>query len=104
MNKTEFNKLRWKYFWQQKAKEISQALLLILISSIIFGGVIGIILFIDWITSLNLIILLIIKQILGGIFLIGGGGFCIICICVGIVSWLRDNMKKAEARARKELK
>ena len=117
MNKEEaVNKLTWKYFWQQKIKEIS--LFLIVVVSIIFipyilghnigdnmdigcgtngSGEIGECHYlVQWIEGLAYIFL---------------GGCCIV-FCLFILAmiydlledWIKSNWNRAEERAKKELK
>ena len=109
MNKQErFNKLRWKYFWKQKFKEIGKVITIIM--AIAGGGFflpyfIGKVMYLlfpealtmtdlssFWITGFMVIMFI---CVIGGV---------IFKIIEGIIHWLKNNMKEAEKKAWKELK
>ena len=91
VNKEELNSLIWKYFWEQKKKEVLPILKLLVICLLSFGGI-YLILFLsnyDW--FMFIIIFIAVIVIVG-------------LIIIEIYKWIKSNWKKAEARAKEKLK
>ncbi len=112
MNKQErfnkFNKLRWKYFWKQKFKEIGKFTtgIVAMVSTLFlfpyFVGK-GLYLFLPEEFTTPDLLSFWIAGIIVTCFL-GVIGWVTFEIIKGIIHWLKNNMKEAETKAWKELK
>ena len=93
MNK--LNKLTWKYFWQQKLKEVGLTI------AILAGGI-----FIPyWVGLLCLKIFNEIEHIRGLIWIYGIVGLFVIAFSSLFIGyWMSCNWEKASRKARKKLK
>lgn len=108
----EFKKLRWKFFITQKAEElakISCLITLLLLIPYTLGKIYAIVLNIDLFENITVDIFA--KFILTWGFGIMGTLLLIVIslllyslIIEGMINWLISNWKKADKRARKELK
>jgi len=100
----EINKLKWKYFFQQKAQEVVKPIIINLFS-IIIPLLLSIIFMKDWnpIRSLDI-------PIFGKFLIVWGFGLflyvvilLIIIAVIKIIIWINENLKKAHKRATKEV-
>ena len=113
MNKEELRKRTWKYFFEQKAEEIERFFLwiILIIVSLGLGNVIYYLGGGEWSAEIpSLFWIFIFQSILGLFALIGilGSIVAVIFILEGIFihirDWIKNNWKKAEERAKEDLK
>ena len=101
----QIKSLTWKYFFQQKLKEIGKVVgivLLIIIVPYLIGDIIG-----GWIFGECTIDFELECDVLGiwtlGFMLLGLGGGILVLFFIVLKSWIKFNWKKAKQRAEKEV-
>lgn len=104
MNK-QIRKLTWKYFRQQKWKEIKDWWDKCCAEFVALTFLIGLILQFLWITNMNTDLPIWKTGAIIGLFIMGFWILILIIILIQeVIDWLRSNWKKALKKAKKEFK